>query len=136
RPRRHLPAVDAPYRRRGAPGVTRLLFLLMVLALAGCAPQLQPPRTDSAAPQLLADRLIMNDGAALPLRQWQPAGEPKAVILALHGFNDYSLSFDAPARTWAAAGIATFAFDQRGFGATPYRGLWAGEDRMIEDLRV
>ena len=114
----------------------RLTLLLMVLVLAGCAPQLQPPRADNAAPQLLADRLIMNDGAALPLRQWQPAGEPKAVILALHGFNDYSFSFDAPARTWAAAGIATFAYDQRGFGATPYRGLWAGEDRMIEDLRV
>ncbi len=112
------------------------LALLFMLLLAACAPQLQPPGMDSAAPQLLADRLIMNDGAALPLRQWQPAGEPKAVILALHGFNDYSFSFDAPARTWTAAGIATFAYDQRGFGATPYRGLWAGEDRMIEDLRV
>jgi len=116
--------------------MTRLTLLLMVLALAACAPQLQPPSADSAAPQLLADRMIMNDGVALPLRQWQPTGEPRAVILALHGFNDYSYSFDAPARTWAAAGIATFAYDQRGFGATPYRGLWAGEDRMIEDLRV
>jgi alpha-beta hydrolase superfamily lysophospholipase len=92
--------------------------------------------TDSVAPQLLADRLIMNDGAALPLRQWQPAGEPKAVVLALHGFNDYSYSFDAPAKSWAEAGIATFAYDQRGFGATSYRGMWAGEDRMMEDLRV
>jgi alpha-beta hydrolase superfamily lysophospholipase len=91
---------------------------------------------DSVAPQLLPDRMIMNDGVALPLRQWQPAGEPKAVILALHGFNDYSYSFDAPARSWAEAGIATFAYDQRGFGATPYRGLWPGEGRMIEDLRV
>ena len=111
------------------------LALLFVLLLGACAPQLQPLRTDSAAPQLLADRMIMNDGAALPLRQWQPAGEPKAVILALHGFNDYSFSFDAPAKSWAAAGVATFAYDQRGFGATPYRGLWPGEDRMIEDLR-
>src|SRR5215470_17314502 len=112
------------------------LALLMVLALAGCAPQLQPPRTDSAVPQLLADRLIMDDGVALPLRQWQPAGEPKAVILALHGFNDYSRAFEEPARAWADAGIATFAYDQRGFGATPYRGLWAGEDRMLADLRT
>jgi acylglycerol lipase len=85
---------------------------------------------------LLADRMVMDDGAALPLRQWRPAGEPKAVILALHGFNDYSFSFDAPAKAWAEAGIATFAYDQRGFGATAYRGLWAGEDRMMDDLRV
>jgi alpha-beta hydrolase superfamily lysophospholipase len=112
------------------------LALLFTLLLGACAPQLQPPGTDSAAPRLLADRMIMNDGVALPLRQWQPAGEPKAVILALHGFNDYSYSFDAPAKSWADAGIATFAYDQRGFGATPYRGLWAGEDRMMADLRA
>ncbi len=112
------------------------LALLLMLLLGACAPRLQPPGTDSVAPQLLADRLIMNDGAALPLRQWQPTGEPKAVILALHGFNDYSYSFDAPAKSWAEAGIATFAYDQRGFGATSYRGMWAGEDRMMEDLRV
>jgi alpha-beta hydrolase superfamily lysophospholipase len=114
----------------------RRLALLLLLVLGACAPQLQPPSTAAAAPQLLADRVIMNDGVALPLRQWQPAGQPKAVILALHGFNDYSFSFDAPAKTWAAAGIATFAYDQRGFGATPYRGLWAGEDRMMADLRT
>jgi alpha-beta hydrolase superfamily lysophospholipase len=112
------------------------LALLFALLLGACAPQLQPPGRDSAAPRLLADRIIMNDGVALPVRQWQPAGEPKAVILALHGFNDYSYSFDAPAKAWADAGIATFAYDQRGFGATPYRGLWAGEDRMMEDLRA
>ncbi|HUL09490.1 MAG TPA: lysophospholipase [Candidatus Acidoferrum sp.] len=112
------------------------LALLLLLLLGACAPQLQPPSTQSAAPQLLADRIVMSDGAALPLRQWQPKGEPKAVILALHGFNDYSFSFDAPAKDWAAAGVATFAYDQRGFGATPYRGLWAGEDRMMADLRT
>jgi alpha-beta hydrolase superfamily lysophospholipase len=112
------------------------LALLLALLLGACAPRLQPPGVDNVAPRLLTDRMIMNDGADLPLRQWQPTGEPKAVILALHGFNDYSFSFDAPARIWAEAGIATFAYDQRGFGATAYRGLWAGEDRMMEDLRV
>jgi alpha-beta hydrolase superfamily lysophospholipase len=111
------------------------LALLLMLLLGACAPRLQPPGVDNVAPQLLTDRLVMNDGATLPLRQWQPAGEPAAVILALHGFNDYSYSFDAPARSWAEAGIATFAYDQRGFGKTAYRGLWAGEDRMMEDLR-
>jgi alpha-beta hydrolase superfamily lysophospholipase len=112
------------------------LALLLMLLLGACAPRLQPPGIDDVAPQLLADRVIMNDGAALPLRQWQPVDEPRAVILALHGFNDYSYSFDAPAKSWTEAGIATFAYDQRGFGATAYRGLWAGEDRMMEDLRA
>src|SRR5262249_8712693 len=109
---------------------------LLTLLLGACAPQLQPPSTDSAAPQLLSDRIVMSDGAALPLRQWQPAGTPKAVILALHGFNDYSRSFDEPVRAWADAGIATFAYGRGGVGGTPYRGLWAGENRMMDDLRT
>ena len=112
------------------------LLALLLLSLTACAPQLQPPSIDHAEPALTADHIVMDDGARLPLRQWQPTGEPKAIILALHGFNDYSNAFDEPARQWAAQGIATFAYDQRGFGDTAYRGVWAGEDRMEDDLRT
>jgi alpha-beta hydrolase superfamily lysophospholipase len=107
-----------------------------MLFLAACAPRLQPIGTDEVAPRLSEDRLIMADGAELPLRVWRPDGDARAVFLALHGFNDYSLSFEEPAKHWADSGIATYAFDQRGFGETAHRGLWAGEARMIEDLRV
>lgn len=114
----------------------RLAVLLMLFMLGACAPQLQPPGLDRVAPSLQSDRIVMSDGAALPLRQWQPVGQPRAVILALHGFNDYSKAFEEPARSWTQHGIATFAYDQRGFGETPYRGLWPGETRLIEDLRA
>jgi len=114
----------------------RLTALLMLIALAACAPQLQPPSVDHTEPALAADHIVMDDGARLPLREWLPAGHPQAVILALHGFNDYSKAFEEPAKLWVAHGIATFAFDQRGFGDTPYRGLWAGEDRMVADLHT
>jgi alpha-beta hydrolase superfamily lysophospholipase len=109
---------------------------LLMLFLAACAPRLQPFEDATVMPSLEEDRLVMADGAELPLRSWAPAGDPKAVFLALHGFNDYSLSFEEPAKHWAEAGILTYAFDQRGFGDTRYRGLWAGEDRMIDDLRT
>src|SRR5262249_47536372 len=49
------------------------------------------------------------------------AGEVRAVILALHGFNDYSHAFAMPGPLWAEQGIATYAYDQRGFGGTPMR---------------
>jgi alpha-beta hydrolase superfamily lysophospholipase len=78
----------------------------------------------------------MDDGAVLPLRVWRPDGEPRAVVLALHGFNDYSKAFEEPAKRLASHGIVTYAFDQRGFGETPHRGVWPGEMRMIEDLRI
>ena len=63
-----------------------------------------------------------------------PAAE--AVILALHGFNDYSKGFAAPGKGMARRGFIFYAYDQRGFGRTPERGIWAGETQMIADLRV
>ena len=69
----------------------------------------------------------------LPLRKWLPDGAVKAVILALHGFNDYSDAFEGPGEVWANRGIATYAFDQRGFGAAPGHGLWAGAEQLAGD---
>jgi alpha-beta hydrolase superfamily lysophospholipase len=80
-----------------------------------------------------ADWLTARDGTALPLRSWMPQGTPRAVVLAIHGFNDYSNGFADPAALMARHGIATFAYDQRGFGNAPGRGLWAGTDRMVDD---
>jgi alpha-beta hydrolase superfamily lysophospholipase len=73
------------------------------------------------------------DGQVLPLRRWLPAGDVKAVILALHGFNDYSNAFDGPGKAWTKDGIALYAYDQRGFGAAPQRGRWAGRAALAAD---
>jgi alpha-beta hydrolase superfamily lysophospholipase len=76
---------------------------------------------------------IAADGARLPLRKWLPKGSVSAVILALHGFGDYSNAFEMPAQVWRARGIATYAYDQRGFGGAPGRGLWPGEGQLTVD---
>ena len=96
------------------------------LAAAGAA-------TALPAPRLLGGRLIAADGAVLPLRAWLPTGAPAAVVLALHGFDDYSNAFAVPARLWAERGIATYAYDQRGFGSAPGRGRWFGARRLAAD---
>jgi acylglycerol lipase len=111
-----------------------LALLLLPLMLAACVPRFQPLGPVTTVPVLAGDKLVMDDGVALPLRHWPAAGKAKAVILALHGFNDYSRAFDLPAAIWAKKGIETYAYDQRGFGATAYRGLWPGDDRLIEDV--
>ena len=67
---------------------------------------------------------------------WLPKTEPHAVIIALHGFNDYSNFFDMPGEYFSELGIACFAYDQRGFGAAPQRGLWAGAEAYTKDLQV
>ena len=124
--------------RLARPGLIPVLCL--ALLAAACAPSLAPPGPGPTAPRLTADRLIAADGLELPLRVWLPEGEaaggaaPRAVILALHGFNFYSEIFEEPAPYWAARGIATYAYDQRGFGAAPYPGRWAGTPAMIADV--
>jgi acylglycerol lipase len=122
-------------RRRLHPMRAAPHVLLLLLFLAACAPRLQPPGDAVASPRLTGDATgwQAGDGRALPLRAWLPP-QPKAVVLALHGFNDYSNAFTEAAEWWAARGIAIYAPDQRGFGNAPYRGLWPGEDRLAEDL--
>ena len=107
------------------------------MMLSACADQPGdgPARSiGPVSPSLSNDALIMDDGAKLPLRSWLPEGKPRAVILALHGFNDYSNAFDGPGKDWAKHGVATYAYDQRGFGRAPDRGRWAGTWRLDTDL--
>ncbi len=74
------------------------------------------------------------EAAAQALHAWPARGPARAVILALHGFGDAGdLTFEAAARDWAARGIAVYAPDQRGFGASPDRGRWPGDDALVAD---
>ena len=118
------------------PILRRLAILVLPMLLFACAPKLQPLGPVVTTPSFGADRLVMDDGVALPLRHWPAEEKTRAVVLAVHGFNDYSHAFEEPADDWAKDGIETYAFDQRGFGKTPYHGLWAGDRRMVADVKA
>ena len=79
------------------------------------------------------DAFVTRERIRLPLRRWD-AEKPIAVIAALHGMSDYSEAFDLPGPWWAAHGVSVYAYDQRGFGASPNPGLWAGDKAMRTDL--
>jgi acylglycerol lipase len=130
---------------RGVDLAARCVFLALLLFL-GCTPttdedvRLAGIGTARAAPEpkpiprFSETSFIAADGQTLPLRTWLPQDRPvKAVILALHGFNDYSNSFEGPGAIWAMQGIATYAYDQRGFGAAPERGFWPGRAVLAAD---
>ncbi|MEP4377869.1 MAG: alpha/beta fold hydrolase [Alphaproteobacteria bacterium] len=87
-------------------------------------------------PSLTDTHFITPDGIRLPLRRWLPDTTPHAVIVTLHGFNDYSNAFAEIGPRLAEHGIATIAFDQRGFGASDQAGAWAGGDRLRADARA
>jgi len=113
---------------------------LAVLALAACAPVVQRPMIPPpafAGPRLEGDRFISFDGAPLGLSHWDAtSGEPWAVVVGVHGMDDYANAFHLAAPYWAAHGIATYAYDQRGFGRSQRRGVWGGDALMMEDLRT
>jgi alpha-beta hydrolase superfamily lysophospholipase len=122
----------------------RPLVGTICVLLAACAPNapegpgpqvaaIQPTPVRLPNPALTDAVFTATDNNILPLRRWLPDGQPRAVILALHGFNDYSKAFDAPAREWARDGIATYAYDQRGFGGAPGRMLWPGSAALVTD---
>ena len=107
--------------------------VLLTVAMTACAPIIDSPGPTISQVRITEDAYFAADGARLGLRQWRPATPPKAVILALHGFNDYSNFFDAPGRFLANAGILSYAYDQRGFGESPNPGTWAGVDGYVAD---
>ncbi len=124
--------------------VTRhLRWPACVLLLAGCVamPVHRPPVAPVDAARVAADhrlvppdlRFTLSDGAVLPARVWRAQGPERAVVLALHGFNDSRDAWELPAPVLAARGITVYAPDLRGFGEAPMRGRWVGTDQMVSD---
>ena len=109
--------------------------LVCLLCVACATPQEQEFTSQRNTASLQLDALIASDGARLPVRAWLPKGEPKAVIIGLHGMNDYSNAFAMPGEYLSKQGIAVYAYDQRGFGASPKVGIWPGEENLISDLK-
>jgi alpha-beta hydrolase superfamily lysophospholipase len=111
--------------------------LAAAVLLCACAkPYVQPTPGTQGAPRLTRSYAVMEDGYQLPLSRWESAGNPNphAVLLALHGLNDYRRAFDNLGRYLARRDISVVAYDQRGFGATSGRGLWHGSQRLSADL--
>ena len=123
-------------RARASKGLLAALMAVILFA-AACAPIVRPPGEPINRPLLAGDFFHTADGLVLPVKSWRPQKDPpQAVLIALHGFNDYSNFFAAPGTFLATRGIASYAYDQRGFGAAPGHGLWPGIDALIADLKT
>ena len=118
----------------------RLAAIAAAMMLSACTPllvqQAGAPPAGFSGPRVEGDAFISFDGARLGLTRWETAGQPRAVVVALHGMNDYANAFHLAAPHWAQNGVTTYAIDQRGFGRSPNRGVWGGDELMVEDLRT
>jgi len=112
--------------------------------LAACAPTVQQARAGLLGEvhgpsfDVAAQRFTTFDGAALGLSSWLPVenAEPWAVIVGLHGMNDYGEAFYLAGPWFAERGVAVYAYDARGFGRSPELVVWGVADLMVEDLRT
>jgi alpha-beta hydrolase superfamily lysophospholipase len=114
--------------------------LALLAACSVSAPQALTP--------VLPDKIVASDpvpssptrfdlptGTNLAARFWV-SPQPQHIVLAVHGFNDYSKAFEPLAQHLVAELKATvYAYDQRGFGANPQPGIWPGTETLLADLR-
>ena len=108
--------------------------LLILLFFTGCATaEVQTPGEDSVAPAFEDSHIRAPDGVRLPFTRWEAQEDPRRVVLALHGFNDFRLSHQPLAEWLSRSGSTVYAYDQRGFGATEQRGIWPGEEALVAD---
>ncbi len=112
-----------------------LIKIAIILALTACSPdfvKLSPSAPSS--PSISENIFISYDNTKLPLKEWLPAQEIDGVIIAVHGFNDYSNFIEDSALFFNNRKLAVYSYDQRGFGATETRGRWSGTHALSFDL--
>lgn len=115
--------------------VARLAAFWLLLLIVACAPRVQETGPAQYRPALAGERYLTADGLKLKVKQ-HAARDPRAVIVALHGFNDYRAAFDDAGEWWSDNNITVYAYDQRGFGNAPRRGIWPGDEPLIADART
>lgn len=132
-----MPARSSTGRQIGL-AITLLIACLGVLAT--CSPLRQSALVTeiSPMPRFEDNRFITFDGAELGLTVWEGEGprSGEIVIVGLHGMNDWANAFHMAAPWWAERGVTTYAYDQRGFGRSPGRGIWPEEELLRQDLRT
>ncbi len=115
--------------------ITCMLFTALILS--ACAPRVLLPGPAINTAHLDQHQYKTADGVSLPTRIWLPDNQPvKRIVIALHGFNDYSNFINDSASQLMQSGVATYAYDQRGFGGAPNAGLWSGTHALAQDLFV
>ena len=52
-------------------------------------------------------------------REWEPEGDPRAVVALVHGLGEHSGRYEHVAARFTGAGLAVRAIDLRGHGRSP-----------------
>ena len=111
------------------------LVITACFVLSGCStPKTQASSGIEQAPILSKSEFLAEDGYRLPITQIWPETSPNGIVVALHGFNDYSKAFEGMCQYFVLKNLACIAYDQRGFGGTDSVGIWPEKGRLQKDL--
>ncbi len=113
-----------------------LFFKIGILCfLTACSPDFVAlPGSVSSSPNISEYIFTSYDHTELPLKVWLPSHEINGVIIAVHGFNDYSNFIKDSVSFFNDQKLAVYSYDQRGFGETGTRGKWSGRQTLSNDL--
>lgn len=95
-------------------------------AAAFSGPEYAPTMTSTT------DSATTRDGIRLLTRHWESA-EPRAAVLLVHGLGEHSGRYEEVGERLAAAGLETFAWDHRGFGASGGERAWLDRFSRFHD---
>lgn len=113
--------------------LSSLVICILALLQNACMPYVAKPGPVVADAYITDQAYVTADGKILKLSSWLTP-RPKAIVVALHGFNDYRRFFTSTAEYLQTQEISSYAYDQRGFGESANPGLWAGNDAYAHDL--
>lgn len=113
----------------------KLWIFFLGLTLSACSPYVESAGPRNHIADIIGEDFLTSDGLRLPLRRGALSTPPKAIILGVHGFNDYGdfLSYGF-AQYLQDNDILLITYDQRGFGQNKNRGLWPGSQSLARDL--
>lgn len=108
---------------------------LLAGMVSSCMPSYVPMGEDMTEPHLDGDVFVARDGAKLPFTVWGPRSDPKKIVIAAHSFGEHRDAYALIGEHFSKQDVAVWAFDQRGFGDAPHRGLWSDKETMVTDFR-
>jgi acylglycerol lipase len=119
-------------------------LLLLALFVAGCAstrpePQPAPAEIYSYSGEIREDNFVNPDGLNIFGRYWLPDGDPRAVLVLVHGTIMHSGLYDEMGRYLAARGYAVYGIDLQGWGRSDgigKRGDVYNHDAYVSDVAL
>ena len=74
------------------------------------------------------------DANQLEFLEWEPSSDFSNIIIKVHGYNDYSNSFNVSGKYFANHGIKSLSFDLNGFGKNTNAGEWFGLKLHVKNI--